>query len=100
MFPTLAPSTVEAAPAPDAPSAEAERMNALHRLDRARRIHPELHAAETKARADFAVAIIAMDEAETAPGQYCLDERIAADAALTAYGRAVISLLLSEDPRG
>lgn len=95
---SAAPGAAEAVPAPDASSVEAQRQNAVHRLALAHQSNPALYRAQARARVDLAAAILAMDDAAAVPGRHNLNEQLAVENALTAYGQALANLLRGEDP--
>lgn len=73
-----------------------QRIGAVARLAFARKQNPDLVRAEAAARVDLAAAIMAMDEAEDIPGRHNLNEQVAVEAALRAYGHALADLIRGE----
>lgn len=77
---------------------EARRVQAISRLAFAREQHPDLGRREASARLDLAAAIIAMDEVEDIPGRHNLQEQVAVEDALRAFGQAIADLIRGETP--
>lgn len=57
---------------------------------------PELSAAESRAKADLADAIVKMDMAEDIPGRHDLQEQVEVNRLLIEYGNALAALLRGE----
>ena len=75
---------------------EMQRIGAVARLAFARKQNPDLVRAEAEARVVFAAAIMAMDEAEDVPGHHNLNEQVAVEVALRAYGQSLADLIRGE----
>lgn len=92
--------TVSPVPAPEGSAREAGRIDAVHRLAMARKIHPELGRSEAQARVSLAVAILAMDEVDEriANGEkiHSLQEQANIELASRAYQQALANLLRGE----
>ena len=76
---------------------EANRLNAAHRLGRMKIGYPALTKALASAHLNLAAAIIAMDEIderiEAGEPLHSMNEQVAVNNALNAYGQALADLL-------